>query len=144
MIPDFTDEGLLREGVHSATIEEFEERFVYFDRSDRRYRIYDNLSRLLQEAKNSGVVRRVIVGGSFVTVKPEPNDFDCILVIDAAFQNVELAPTEYNLVSPERVRRLFGGDVFPLVDGTPKLESFIRFFQSTRDGESMGVVEIQL
>ena len=28
------------------------------------------------------IVQRVLVAGSFVTAKPEPNDFDCILVLE--------------------------------------------------------------
>jgi hypothetical protein len=144
MIPEFTEQGLLPEGVHRATIDEFEQRFVYFDRSDRRFRIFDGLRRLYNEASNSGIVRRLLVGGSYVTSEPEPNDFDCILVIDASVQDQNLPPVEYNLVSPDAARRIFRGDVFPLIEGTPKMESLIEFFQRTRRHEPVGIVEIEL
>lgn len=82
MIPEFTETGLLPPGVHRATFEEFEQRFVYFDRSDRRFRIFDKLRELYQQAQKSGIVKRILIGGSFVADKAEPNDFDCILVLD--------------------------------------------------------------
>jgi hypothetical protein len=94
MLPDFTEDGLLPEGIHQTTIEEFEKRFVYFDVSDRRYRLFDKLRELYREAKRSALVKRFIVGGSFITSKPEPNDFDCILVLESTVRSDHLRPME--------------------------------------------------
>ena len=116
MLPDFTEDGLLPEGIHRATFDEFEKRFVYFDRSDRRFRVFDKLWELYHEARRSGIVKRFLVGGSFVTSKPEPNDFDCILVLDPSMQQHELKPIEYNLASRQIVRRLFHGDIIPVIE----------------------------
>ena len=99
MIPNFTEDGLLPVGIHQATREVFRARFAKFDRSDRRLRIFEQLDRLLGEAENSGIVKRILVAGSFVTAKPEPNDFDVILVLDASIVDRDLRPFEYNLVS---------------------------------------------
>ena len=82
MVPKFNSDGVLPPGVHPTTLDEFEKRFVYFDKSDRRYRIFGELQTLIKEAKQSGIIRRIVVAGSFVTNKAEPNDFDCILVLD--------------------------------------------------------------
>jgi hypothetical protein len=41
-------------------------------------------------------------------------------------------------------RRLFGGDVLPAMDGSVALRQYLEFFQTTRDGEAVGVVEIAL
>lgn len=144
MIPEFTDQGLLPPGTHQATLEELKERFAIFDRSDQRLRIHEKLERLLREAQSSAVVKRVLVGGSFVTAKSEPNDFDCILVLDSAISGNELRPQEYNLVSRRMARRLFGGDVVPLLEGSEALDWYLGFFQTTRDGERVGLVEIEL
>ena len=38
---------------------------------------------MLEEAQASHIVERLIFGGSFVTSKSEPNDFDCIIVLKA-------------------------------------------------------------
>ena len=144
MIPKFANNECLPEGIHSADVEELRERFSYFDVSDQRLRVYRGLRELLDEAGKSGIVRRVVVAGSFVTNKPEPNDFDAILVLDPVIVNQTLRPNEYNLVSRKMARRLYGGDVLSAVDGSAALEKFLKFFQSNRAGESVGVVEIAL
>ena len=82
MIPNLTENGFLPVGIHPAILEELEERFAVFDRSDQRFRIFEKLKALIGEARTAGIVRRIYVAGSFVTDKPEPNDFDCILVLD--------------------------------------------------------------
>lgn len=143
MIPEFTDSGFLPEGIHSATLEEFEKRFAIFDRSDQRLRVFEKLEALIIEAWKSGIVFRIYVAGSFVTDKPEPNDFDCILVLDSAIVGQELRPHQYNLVSRRMARRMYGGDVVPVLDGSQPLHEYLAFFQTTRDGEPMGIVEIE-
>ena len=144
MLPEFTQKGLLPAGVHRATLEEFEQRFIYFDHSDRRYRLFDKFRELHRQARGSGIVQRMLVGGSFVTSKPEPNDFDCILVVDPAVQNRNLLPTEYNLDSRTRARRLFGGDVIAVVEGSVNYHMYMSFFQHTREQVGVGIVEVEL
>jgi hypothetical protein len=144
MIPAFTASGYLPIGVHEANLDEFKERFVFSRYSDRRFRLFDKLSRLLTEAKKSGIVRRVIIAGSFVTNKDDPNDFDCVVVLDPAIVGQELRPYQYKLVSRKTARRMFGGDIVPAIDGSSALDDYLDFFQTTRDGERVGVVEIEL
>jgi hypothetical protein len=144
MLPDFTEQGLLPKGIHRATLEEFEKRFVYFDRSDRRFRLFQKLRELYQQARRSGIVNQFFVVGSFVTSKPEPNDFDCILVLDSSIEGQNLSPIEYNMVLPRMARRLFGGDVVPVIEGTDLFHESLGFFQATRSHEPMGIVEIEL
>jgi hypothetical protein len=144
MLPDFTEDGLLPEGIHCATLEEFEKRFVYFDLSDRRFRIFNKLRELYHEARRSGIVKRFVVGGSFVTSKAEPNDFDCILVVDPSVLGHDLRPMEYNLVSRQMVRRLFRGDIIPVIENSYYYHRYMNLFQFTRRGERMGIVEIEL
>ena len=123
MIPDFAEDGFLPAGIHQATLEELEERFAFFDRSDQRLRVFEQLNALIGEARASGIVRRIYVAGSVVTDKPEPNDFDCILVLDPIIVGQPLRPFQYNLVSRRMARRLFGGDVVPVLeDSKPLLE----------------------
>ena len=144
MIPDFTEDGFLPAGIHPATLEELAERFAFFDRSDQRFRVFEKLKALIVEARTAGIVRRIYVAGSFVTDKSEPNDFDCILVLDPTIVGQKLRPFQYNLVSRRMARRLFGGDVVPVLEGSKPLLEYLDFFQTTRDGEPMGIVEIAL
>ncbi len=144
MIPDFTHEGLLPAGIHQASLAELKQRFAVFERSDRRLRVFDRLANLLDEAKKSRIVQRVLIAGSLVTAKPEPNDFDCILVLDPTIVGRTLPPFQYNLVSRRMARRMFGGDIMPALDGSAALAEYVDFFQTTRDGQRMGIVEIEL
>jgi hypothetical protein len=82
MIPAFTEQGFLPPGVYQATLDEFKERFVVFQRSDRRFRLFVQLEKLLDQAAQARIVKRILIAGSFVSAKPEPNDFDCIVVLD--------------------------------------------------------------
>jgi hypothetical protein len=144
MLPGFTDRGRLPEGVHAATFDEFKERFAYFDRTDQRFRIFEKLQELYDHARSSGVVERFLVGGSFITSKSEPDDFDCLLVLSPSIQGRDLRPIEYNLVSRRRARRIYGGDVISVADGSIDYHEFLEFFQNTRSHERVGIVEIQL
>jgi hypothetical protein len=143
MIPNFNEDGLLPAGIHQSTREEFQERFAIFDQSERRFRVFEQLDQLLEEARKSGIVKRILIAGSFVTAKPEPNDFDAILVLDASILDRDLRPFEYNLVSRKMASRLFGGDVMPALEGSVALAEYLEFFQTTRDGRRAGMVEIE-
>ena len=143
MLPEFDEFGLLPPGVHRTTREEFEQRFVRFARSDRRFQVYNGLRRLLEDAAKSEFVKRVIVAGSFVTEKDEPNDFDCLLLLDGAAVDRELRPLDYNLVSRRAARARYGGDVVAVVERTAAELQLFDFFQTTRDGRRMGVVEVE-
>ena len=144
MIPEFTEQGFLPPGIHQATRDEFKERFARFQRSDRRLRLFEQLNQLLDQAVQAGIVKRMLIAGSFVTAKAEPNDFDCIVVLDPSIVGRSLRPFEYNLVSRKMARRLFGGDVMPALDDSPALQQYLQFFQTARDGQVIGIVEIQL
>ena len=143
MIPEFTGDGLLPAGIHSASLDEFRQRFHVFAGSAQGLRVFERFERLFVESQRSGIVRRVIVGGSLVTAKPDPNDFDCILVLDPGIVGRILRPLQYNLVSRRMARRMFGGDVLPALDGSAAVDEYLGFFQSTRDGEPVGVVEVR-
>ncbi len=79
-----------------------------------------------------------------MTNKSEPDDFDAILILDPVVVNQTLRPREYNLVSRKMARRIYGGDVLAAVDGSAALAKYLKFFQTNRAGEPVGVVEIAL
>jgi hypothetical protein len=142
MIPPLTDAGLLPPGIHSATITEFEGRFVCFQRSDRRLRVFDGLQRLLVEVRRMSFIKHIYIAGSYVTAKAEPNDFDCLLVVDGEQFPKELRPFEYRVLSRRPAAREFGGDVVTVADGSELHRHYLDFFQSTRDGIAVGMVEL--
>lgn len=144
MIPEFNEDGLLPPGIHRATLEEFKERFVIFNRSDRRLRVFEGLNQLIQEAARSNIVQQILIGGSFVTAKAEPNEFDCLVVVKSGLERTKVNPFEYRLISRPMARRLFRGDVVPVSEGSSVDGEYLEFFQHTREGERVGIVEIEL
>ena len=143
MIPPFTENGVLPPGVHPATWDEFAERFLVFRQSDRRIQLGRKIRALYDESCRSGITRRFFVVGSCVTDKAEPQDFDCLLVHDPSIIGTVLRPFQYNLISRRAARRMFGGDVLTAIDDSKALKEYLEFFQTTRDGERMGILEIQ-
>ena len=65
MIPPFDPDGDLPQGVHQATWPEFRERFCIFARSGQRLSLCQRIAQMVEEARASRIVERVIFGGSF-------------------------------------------------------------------------------
>ena len=82
MIPSFNDDGYLPPGIHLATLDEIAARFGQ-DSELRRVQM-DSLRWLIDLARRAGV-SRIVVNGSFVTDKLEPNDVDCVLLVGRGF-----------------------------------------------------------
>src|SRR5713101_5417616 len=82
MIPDWGDDGYLPAGIHPATLEEIADRFGR--ESELRQAQMESLRWLVNLARRAGV-QRIVVNGSFVTEKLEPNDVDCVLLIGPDF-----------------------------------------------------------
>jgi hypothetical protein len=91
MIPEFNDDGYLPAGIHRATLDEIAARFG--QEPELRRAQMDSLRWLVDLAKRVGV-QRLIVNGSFVTDKWEPNDVDCVLLRGLLFPLDESADAE--------------------------------------------------
>jgi hypothetical protein len=133
MIPPFDDNGYLPPGVYRATLDEIVARFG--QESEMREAQAESLQWLVDLAKRAGVAR-VVLNGSFVTDVLEPNDVDCVLLIEAGFPTDAVAEAE-------------------LVEGLPFLEiKLVRqegfdeyvheFFATDRHRVPKGMVEVIL
>jgi hypothetical protein len=127
MIPPLED-GVLPDGVHDCTADEVEAVFGRFQTSDRRVRLTERLKAYLAVAAGSGVVVAVVIDGSYVTAKDEPEDIDLIVVRRADVDVTYLRPFEYNAISKAEIRRAYKFDVFSVVDGSDDLANRIEFF----------------
>jgi hypothetical protein len=133
-IPSLTTDGFLPEGVHDCTLAEIGERFGLFQRSDRRCRLFERLAEYVGNAQASGVVKAVIVDGSFVTDKDIPGDVDLIVVsLPRDILPVNLRPMEYNVLSKRNVRRRYGMDVLSAQEGELEVDEHIEFFSQVRN-----------
>lgn len=91
MIPHYNDDGYLPPGIHRATLEEIAVRFG--QESELRQAQMESLRWLVYLAQRAGA-QRIIVNGSFVTDKLEPNDVDCVLLIGVDFPRDAAAEAE--------------------------------------------------
>jgi hypothetical protein len=133
MIPDCNDDGYLPAGIHPATLEEIAARFGR--ESELRQVQMESLRWLVDLARRAGV-RRIVVNGSFVTDKLEPNDVDCVLLIGPDFPHDAAAEAE-----------LLAGLPFinmELVDPEAFRQFTERTFATDRDLVPKGMVEVVL
>ena len=132
-IPDLNDNGLLPEGLFECSVAEIIDRFGRFQQSSCRQRLAQRLQEFLREVATTGLATAVIVDGSFVTEKPEPNDIDLVLVLRPGHHFTgALRSFEYNIVPRRRVRKVFGFDMLVAEEGQPELEEFVEFFAQVR------------
>lgn len=146
-IPALTPEGFLPEGLYDCTLPEIEERFGQFQRSDLRCRLFERLAEYVSEVRRTGCAVAVIVNGSFVTNKAEPNDIDLILVLRRGHDYAAtLRPFEYNVLSRSDVRRRFPFDLLVGEDGGLDLERHVRLFGRIRerDDTRKGILRVWL
>jgi hypothetical protein len=104
------------------------ERFVI---NRHRQRLATGLAAALRKLGVAGC-RRVIIGGSFVTTKEKPNDFD------GWYEDFGLDPNILDPLFVENVNDqqiVFGGRLFDL-------PSYEGFFQTDREGRPKGVIAL--
>ncbi len=132
-IPPLDSDGLLPDGVHTCTLDEIKATFGSFQKSDQRPRLMQQLGAFLVEVRASGIVRGVIVNGSFVTSKPAPNDIDLLLVLPIGHDfHSDLGPAQYRVLDHRRVRRAYGLDVFIVEDDSADYTALVRLFHRVR------------
>lgn len=132
-IPDFARHGLLPHGVHDCTMAEIAARFGSFQGNEQRARLLAKLTEFLAEVRIAGIVREVLVDGSFVTATSAPNDVDLILVVAREHDfSAGLSPAAYNIVSKRRVQRRYGFDLLVAREGSVEYGRWVEFFQQVR------------
>ena len=83
MIPELEKSGNLPKGVCKATLDEV--RGIFGASSARRKWLTGNLEKIIELAKSTGRLERVIVWGSFVSDKELPQDIDLLLIMKEDF-----------------------------------------------------------
>lgn len=142
MIPQFRNDGYLPVGLHLATESQVILRFGTLNR--RRRHLVIRMRQWVALARQVGAVR-LLIDGSFVTAKDEPNDIDAVILLPSDFEyqvseGIESAlELEYMLLTrcPE--------EIFAAEDEID-WDDWIAFFSRTRevDGRQKGLVEIML
>jgi len=140
MIPAFRPDGYLPEGVHLAS--EAELTFRFGSTSPRRRRLALRVRRWIELAHAVGATR-LLIDGSFVTEKSDPDDVDAVILLPPDFYNqvrrgVDAALDLEGMLLTRRPEELFGAE-----DETD-FDEWAEFFSRTRefDGRRKGLVEI--
>lgn len=131
MIPPFNDDGYLPPGIHPATMNEIAERFGA--ESEVR-RVQMESVRWMVDLAKQAHVKRVVLNGSFVTDEYEPNDVDCVLLVEWS-------------VSPDKAA------IQELKDGLPFLDIHVieqidfdiltrTYFAQDRENLRKGLIEV--
>jgi hypothetical protein len=121
--------------------------FGSFQGSERRPELMKKVKKFLSEAKACGLPRAILIDGSFVTLKPAPNDVDIIVIVPASHDyQADLAPRDYNVLSKSRVRRRFGFDMLVAREGSVELTRYVNFFQQVRFAPQLrkGILKVKL
>jgi hypothetical protein len=130
-MPLLLDErNLLPLGIHEASLDTVEAYFGQFQRSDRRLKLFRQLSNYLTEVKKAECGSSAIIDGSFVmSCVDEPEDIDLILVLpDRWDSTLDLKPYQYDLVSKKQVRKTYGNEIFVVRSGSVDESKWIAFF----------------
>jgi hypothetical protein len=141
-IPPFEDSGDLPVGVHAASLTEVMTRFGVA--TAQRKAVASRLVHICQTAWATGHVRRLVVFGSFVTDKPEPNDVDVFLLMEDPFDSTRLTGEARILFDHSAAQAHFGASVswmrrFAALGGEL---AAIEDWQVKRGGGQRGIVEI--
>jgi hypothetical protein len=113
----------------------------------QRGQLIARLEAYLKELRVVGLDVEVLVDGSFVTEKPDPNDIDLILVLPAGHDfSRNLPPPEYNLLSKRRIRESgYPFDILVVGNGDTAHAKALLFFQQVRNRDDLtkGLLRVQ-
>ena len=141
MIPEWDKDGNLPVGIHRASLQEALDRF---GTGAHRRTLGHRLERVCGLAFATDQVRRLIVFGSFVTSKAEPNDIDVFLLMEDSFDLNEATGETRILFEHGSAQSHFGSSVFWLRRSAALggEERAIEDWQIRRDGGRRGIIEI--
>jgi len=141
-IPPFRADGYLPEALYLAS--EAEVLFRFGTSTRRRRRLALRLRRWVQLARDVGG-QRLLLDGSFVTAKDEPNDIDAVLLLPPDFREqiergISSALELEEMLLTRRPEELFAAE------DEADWDEWVEFFGRTReaDGRRKGIVEVIL
>jgi len=142
MIPPFRSDGYLPDGLYVAS--EAEVTFRFGSSSQRRRRLALRLRRWINLVR-AVRAHRLLIDGSFVTDKGEPNDVDAVVLLPKDFQRQVEEGSEPAMELEQMLLTRHPEEIFAAEDESDWNE-WIEFFSRTRedDGRRKGLVEIAL
>ena len=143
-LPEFDSVGDLPEGIHQATIDEIRARFGHG--TPQRQAVTARLLRIYHLVEATRKLDRVIIFGSYITTKPDPNDVDVVLIMHDDFEIHTCDEVTRRLFNHTQAAEEFGASIFwlrPSMLFLETLEEFIEHWQIKRDLTRRGIVEVR-
>lgn len=144
-LPALLPTGYLPPGIHAATLREVQERFGAGSNVRRRQR--DLLQHVVNAAHEYASIKRVLVWGSFVSSKLEPEDLDYSLIVSIEHGRTDVQRGHRRFLVPADARRYYGVDRSYLVIKDYPLDVYaerLDFICRNREQVPRGIVEISL
>jgi len=142
-LPDFENDGNLPPGRYLVDWAELAEKF---STTPRRVELLERLRTIFALAQATGFLERFVIFGSFVTTKLEPGDVDVILVMRSGFQSSQAPEETRFLFDHEQADARLGASVFwirPDLLILESVEEFLDYWQTRRDGQRRGIIEVR-
>lgn len=142
-IPDFREDGWLPPGRYAITRKELIAFFGGEPGSGREL-LTQKLLNWSDAVRNLGVRGTLLLGGSYISAKPEPRDFDMLLIAQPDIQALkDLAPALALLLDAQRAEQN-GYSLFFIPSNSPQIETICTMWNETKSGVPRGIVEVHL
>ncbi|MEW6128517.1 MAG: hypothetical protein AB1757_15865 [Acidobacteriota bacterium] len=142
-LPDFNSEGDLPEGVYQSTFDEVVERFG--QGTPQRQIVAERFKQIFKLAQTTGKLERLVIFGSFVTAKPDPNDIDIILVMRDDFGEQDFDADEFPVFDHLKSQQKLGASLFvirPAFLIGETIDEFVAHWQVKRDLRKRGIIQL--
>ena len=139
MVPEFNKYGNLPAGIYESSLTCIEKRFGL--NSKKRISLFKNFHNFLELITPFKTnIKRLILFGSFVTSKENPEDIDCILIIENGFRFTSEIGDKIDCS-----KTLFNIDLILHEEkNVYQLQSWINHFSKDKELKPKGLVEVIL
>lgn len=143
MIPNFIDIGaswkVLPPGIHEATLGDVEKRFTY---NEKRKKLFLGILDAFNALRIAGCIN-IYLDGSYITEKPNPNDFD-VCWDPMGVNDKYLDPVFFDFDNNRaKQKQKYGGEFFPSSSTADGTHNFVEFFTKDKEtGLEKGIILI--
>jgi hypothetical protein len=140
--PEFDSNGDLPVGIHQASLAAIIEHFG--TGTLQRRIVAQRLERIYQLARSTGHLARLIIFGSFVTAKPDPNDVDIFLLMEDGFDSSQVGSEATIIFDHTAAQNYEGASVFWIrrMAALGGEQAALEHWQIKRDHTKRGIVEV--
>lgn len=146
-LPNFTNSLWLPPGVYPVSWSDISNSFSG-QIGSKRHTVFSKLEKWVSDLRTLGVKGRLILDGSFISNKPDPSDFDCVLIVASETTHLLNDPQVADLVDYQRLKIRGFGDIFyftedALTTGSQLLQNVHEIFARDKDtNDEKGMVEL--